>query len=335
MSAEPAESGHASEQEIRELPFKVTVQSHAAPVPEEESDEFADSMSLEEIEAAYLRALETADLADALTMSDDIELSEPSDSESDLEPKAELPSARAETSAFDAKSDLSQRIADAPGPAQEIDTPVAAESIVSSSEEPGTFAPSGETDCQQPPSETPAAEEPDAAVISAEQVVEALLFVGGAPLPTKKFLDILGGMHTPEQVSELLDSINLRYIAQRRPYEIRLLEGGYQLQLSASYESVRGRAYGQGPKEVKLTQDAIEVLAFIAYQQPVGRAAIEETGKLNVPGLVRQLLRRELVCVDRTDTEAGEQYRTTNRFLELFGLASLEDLPQAGTFNFK
>ncbi|WP_437227815.1 SMC-Scp complex subunit ScpB [Planctomicrobium sp. SH661] len=276
-----------------ESPFKVVVrQQSLSPADSQPVDDAEQELSLDDIEAAYMRALETAEQAESFAFSG-LESVETSSEEDDQLPFGDEQS-----------SEQLPYVAPAPAPPQDL------------SQETWTTA----------------ADEP---VVSPEQVVEALLFVGGAPLPVKKFLDILGGTHTPEQVAAMLDSINQKYLAQRRPYEVQMVEGGYRLQLNAEYEAVRSRAYGHGPKEVKLAQDALEVLAFVAYQQPVHRESLEETGKPNVAGLIRQLLRRELICVDRSDAEAGEQYRTTGRFLELFGLSSLEDLPQAGTFNFR
>jgi len=270
----------------------------------------SDVLSLEEIEAAYLQALEAAELADSIAVEE-------------LESTAERLSA--ENHAAREQSTPEPRPEPEPSsiPSVQHHSSSMMETIAASEESSSNNAP------------IVPVMEVDEPILTAEQVIEAILFVGGAPLPVKKFLDVLGGTYTAEQVETLLDTLNTRYLAQCRPYEIRLEEGGYRMQLTSAYEGVRGRAYGHGPKEVKLAQDALEVLAFIAYQQPVSRAGLEETGKQNVSALLRQLLRRELVCVDRSDETAGEVLRTTGRFLDLFGLTSLEDLPQVGTFNFK
>jgi segregation and condensation protein B len=170
-------------------------------------------------------------------------------------------------------------------------------------------------------------------VLASWQVLEALLFVGGRPLTGRHLAELLGGSHTHEQVDSILDELNQRYLQEGRPYQIQLTEGGYRLLLRPEFEAVRSRVYGQGPKEVKLTQDALELLAYVAYQQPVTLEQAEETGKANVSGLLRQLLRRELISLQRspeTDT-----YHTTPRFLELFSLSSLDDLPQLMDFDLK
>lgn len=174
----------------------------------------------------------------------------------------------------------------------------------------------------------------DGPTVQPRQVLEALLFVGGQPLTTRQLADALGGEFPHEEVDELIDALNHSYFVQNRPYEVRLGEGGYRLTLRSEFERVRNRVYGQGPREVRLSQDALEILAFVAYQQPVDRSAVDETGKKNAGGLLRQLLRLELVALTR-DEEGNVTYHTTSRFLELFGLGSIDDLPRAAEIRFK
>lgn len=165
--------------------------------------------------------------------------------------------------------------------------------------------------------------------ISARQVVEAVMFVGGGPVTGKQLAELLGGESTHELVDEVIESLNTLYVNQSRPYEIRLFEGGYQLTLRREYDRVRHRVYGLGPKEVKLSQDALELMALVAYQQPISKAAIDEVGKANASTVLRQLLRRELIALERDDEDNKTVvYRTTSRFLEVFGLNTLDDLPQ-------
>ncbi|MCA8997675.1 MAG: SMC-Scp complex subunit ScpB [Planctomycetaceae bacterium] len=165
------------------------------------------------------------------------------------------------------------------------------------------------------------------------EILEAVLFVGGQPMKTKQLRDLLGGSFDHERVDQLLGELGDRYASEGRPYELHFGEGGYSLALRPEFEAVRRKVFNQGPKDVKLSQDALEVLAFVAYQQPVTKADVEATEKQNAVSCLRQLLRRQLVELNRED---GQQtYTTTARFLDLFGLASLDDLPQAIDFQFK
>lgn len=177
---------------------------------------------------------------------------------------------------------------------------------------------------------------PQPAAVTPRQILEAMLFVGGEPLTIKKLFNVLRGEFSTEYIESQLDELNSLYVREGRPYEIRLGDGGYRLALREDFEKIRRKTYGLGPKEVKLSQDAIEVLAVVAYHQPLSAAAIEELGKPGCSGVLRQLLRRELIAVERSPARAREvAYRTTPRFLSLFGIRSLNELPRLEQVGYK
>ena len=168
------------------------------------------------------------------------------------------------------------------------------------------------------------------------QVIEACLFVGGSGLTARKLASILKGDYTAEFVEETIDELNRQYAVERRPYEIRLGEGGYVLTLKDDYERIRFKAFGLGPKEVRLSQDALEVLALVAYKQPITEAEIESLGKAGPGGMLRQLLRRDLVAIHRQPDEPKVvRYATTERFLSLFGIGELDELPRPEEIGYK
>jgi segregation and condensation protein B len=174
------------------------------------------------------------------------------------------------------------------------------------------------------------------AAIRPEQVIEAALFVGGTALTTKKLRSLLQGNCDADLIEQAIDTLNVRYEREERPYEIRLAEGGYRLLLRSEYRKIQNRVFGLGPKEVRLSQDSLEVLALVAYKQPVTKQAIEAEGKDNAASVLRQLLRRELIQIERNGGSRKDvKYRTSPRFLSLFGLGSLDELPQAGDFEMK
>ena len=266
----------------------------------DDADELFDGdLSLEEIEAAYQRALETAESAEAL-LSQAIEIEDVEKPVSNESSNVTAP----EISTDDPCNEEKQ-------PIQTV--------FVSSDQTENDF-----------PSTTKTEER-----LTVSQVIEGLLFVGGKPLPAKKIVDVLGGTSDHERIDEIIKQINELYSTENRPYVIQLIEGGYTMALVSKHEAVRRRVYGQGPKDVKLSQETLEVLAFVAYKQPVNRKDVEETGKKNAGGLLRQLLRRQLIELNRNAETHGESYYTTKRFLDLFGLASVDDLPQAIDFNLK
>lgn len=172
--------------------------------------------------------------------------------------------------------------------------------------------------------------------VTARQVIEAAIFVGGDPLTSKKLCYMLKGDYDLDAVERAIEDLNLQYVDEARPYEIRLGEGGYRMVLREEFERIRNRVFGIGPREVKLSQDVLEVLALVAYRQPITPEEIEELGKAKPGPLLRQLLRRELISLER-DTENRKRvtYSTSKRFLSLFGLGSLDELPQADELAFK
>ncbi len=173
-----------------------------------------------------------------------------------------------------------------------------------------------------------------APTVTSRQVLEALLFVGGMTLPSRKLADVLSGSTSSEDVLRLIDELNAIYDAEGRPYRVELVEGGYRMLLRTEFEKVRHRVFGFGPREVKLSQEVLEILAFIAYSQPVSEEELNGLGREGTQGVIRQLLRRELIQLKRSE-QSEIQYETAPRFLEVFGLRSMHDLPLPGDFAFK
>lgn len=166
-------------------------------------------------------------------------------------------------------------------------------------------------------------------------VIEAVLFVGGPSFTARRLAALLGAEDRVEAVEDLIERLRERYWQQRRPYTIQLEEGGYRMVLRSEFERYRERTYGLAPREVKLSADAIAVLAAVAYRQPIGRKELDELCRQNTAGPLRQLLRLKLITVERDAGSKEVSYRTTPRFLELFGLRRLEDLPEPEDFEFK
>jgi segregation and condensation protein B len=167
--------------------------------------------------------------------------------------------------------------------------------------------------------------------LTPKSIVEAVLFVGNAsnqPLTGRHVASLMRGVR-PEEIDELVRELNGEYQAEGRPYRIASVGAGYAMQLNHEYASLRDTFYGR-VKDARLTQPAIDVLAIVAYRQPIAREAVDEIRGKPSGGMLAQLLRRGLLRLDRG--EAGEQlpvYRTTDRFLKLFGLGGLAELPHS------
>ncbi len=165
---------------------------------------------------------------------------------------------------------------------------------------------------------------------SPEQLIEAMLFVGGHPLTAEVACSAVRGL-TAERFQTAVDALNRRYREQWRPYAIETRDDGFVLAVRPAYRNLRERLFG-GTRETRLSQPALDVLSVVAYRQPVGKAEVDAIRGTDSGAVLRQLVRLGMVAVQhRAESGAREvRYGTTPRFLQVFGLASLDELPRLG-----
>lgn len=163
-----------------------------------------------------------------------------------------------------------------------------------------------------------------------DQIIEAMLFVGGPPLTADNASAAVRGLSN-EQFHDSIRTLQQRYLKQNRPYAIHPQGNGFQLVVKPAFRSVRDRLFG-GPREARLSQPALDILSLVAYRQPVTKAEIDAIRGADSGGTLRQLVRLGLVVISRrtSDGERVVTYGTTARFLTLFHLTSLDDLPRLG-----
>jgi len=160
------------------------------------------------------------------------------------------------------------------------------------------------------------------------RIIEALLFVGGPPLNAVRAGEIIRGLG-PGQFLQAIATLNRTYRDQGRPYAIVPQGQGHVLTLRPRFRGVIEKLYG-GVREARLSTVALDVLSLVAYRQPASKQEIDSLRGAESGPLLRQLVRRGLIMVVQR-AEAGTRevfYGTTPRFLELFGLRSLDDLPR-------
>lgn len=160
------------------------------------------------------------------------------------------------------------------------------------------------------------------------RIIEAMLFLGGAPLTAERAGELVRGL-TPNQFREAVAVLERDYRHQGRPYQIETRDGGHLLTLRPRYRTVVDRLYGSN-REARLSAPAIDVLSIVAYRQPATKQEIDSARGAESGSLLRQLVRRGLVAVVQRGDAATKEvaYGTTARFLQLFNLRSLDDLPQ-------
>ncbi len=169
---------------------------------------------------------------------------------------------------------------------------------------------------------------PDATPPPLERLVEAMLFLGGPPLTAARAAEVVRGL-TPARLAEAVEALDRDYQQQGRPYQIRAADGGYELVLRPAFRRVVDRLTA-APREARLTPQSLDVLAIVAYRQPITRAEVEALKGSDCGSPLRQLVRLGLAAVQRGGPAGGREvtYQTTPRFLSLFHLRSLDDLPR-------
>lgn len=160
--------------------------------------------------------------------------------------------------------------------------------------------------------------------MSYEHQIFAILFAAGEPLEDARIAEAVGLQ--PAAVRQLAES--LAGALEETPLQLLELQGAYQLATRATYAPIIQRALVQR-RSAPLSAAALEVLAIVAYNQPVTKAFVEQVRGVDSSSTVGSLVSKGLV------EEAGRlelpgrpiAYRTTAGFLRSFGLRSLDDLP--------
>jgi segregation and condensation protein B len=216
-------------------------------------------------------------------------------------------------------------------------------SLLEQGADPYDEAPAAEpelgADAAAGPDETPDAEwdepaEPDhdaACPITPRSIFESMLFVGhpgNEPLTSEKVASLMRGVR-PQEVDGLVVELNQLYEEEGCPYHIESVGRGYRLALREELSGLRDKFYGR-IRAAKLSQAAIDILAIVAYRQPATREEIDALRSRPSGALLHQLVRRQLLRVERSSEKPRVvRYHTTARFLEFFGMESLKDLPKS------
>jgi segregation and condensation protein B len=169
---------------------------------------------------------------------------------------------------------------------------------------------------------------PPSAAPTVDSVIEAILFATDEPLTDSKLAAIVEA--SSKQVRQSVEALNARYEANNNAFRIEQIAGGYQMLTLNIYNGWLKKML-HARSDSKLSPAAMETLAIIAYKQPVIRADIEAIRGVAVGEVIRSLMYKGLVKIVGRAEVLGHPmlYGTTKKFLEVFGLNSLNDLPKA------
>jgi segregation and condensation protein B len=157
--------------------------------------------------------------------------------------------------------------------------------------------------------------------------VEAALMISDRPLPAARIAEAIGEIQ-PKQINDAIEALNGFYETHGRSFRVESVAGGWQMMTLPQFGEVL-KAILKTKAATRLSPAAMETLAIIAYKQPALRAEIESIRGVASGEVVRSLMERKLVKIVGRAEELGRPmlYGTTRKFLELFGLANLKDLP--------
>ena len=159
-------------------------------------------------------------------------------------------------------------------------------------------------------------------------LVEALVFAADRPIRPNEIGKLAEA--PARQIKEVLEELSAEYAG--RGFQLEEIAGGYAFRTNVAFAPFVRDLVGQKP--VKLTRAQLETLAIVAYRQPITRPDIDDVRGVDCGPVLRTLLERDLVRILGKKEEAGRPilYGTSSGFLQLFGLASLKDLPTLREF---
>jgi segregation and condensation protein B len=159
-------------------------------------------------------------------------------------------------------------------------------------------------------------------------LVEAALLAADEPLTTRK-LATVAGLQDGNEARRLVRRLQELYGQDRTAFQVEEVAGGFQLFTRPEFHRWLVRLK-RGGQDLRLTGPARETLAIIAYRQPIMRAEIEGIRGVHCGDLLRLLMEKGLIRIAGRDDSLGRPvlYGTTKKFLQVFGLKSLKELPE-------
>lgn len=166
---------------------------------------------------------------------------------------------------------------------------------------------------------------------SLKLIVEAMLYAAEKPLSAREIHSIIPDAKLPD-IKSALKVLQYEYEAMGRSFTLKEVANGYQFRSRSEYGSYIMKMLQRSPN--RLSKASMETLAIIAYKQPILRQEVERLRGVDVGGILRALLEKDLIRVMGRKNLPGKPliYGTTKKFLEVFDLKDLESLPKLKEF---
>jgi segregation and condensation protein B len=165
-----------------------------------------------------------------------------------------------------------------------------------------------------------------------KSVIEALLLASEKPLELEKIREVLDNLPSQDTL-KIIEELKKEYEGSNRGIRIIEIAGGFQMITAPNFAPFLKKLFKNRNTE-RLSKPALETLAIIAYKQPLTRGEIELLRSVNVDGVMKTLVDKNLIRICGRKKAPGNPYvyGTTRKFLEYFGLNSLQDLPKKEDF---
>jgi segregation and condensation protein B len=167
--------------------------------------------------------------------------------------------------------------------------------------------------------------------------IESLIFAADTPVSLKEIKncleEVFGMSLKKEDLLEAVDQLRAQYAQSDSAIELAEIAGGYQLLTKPAFHPTVGTYLKQTTRKC-LSRSALETLSIIAYKQPVTKSEMERIRGVNCDYAVQKLLEKELVSITGRSEGPGRPllYGTSEKFMDYFGLKSLDDLPKPKDF---
>ena len=167
--------------------------------------------------------------------------------------------------------------------------------------------------------------------------IESLLFAAGQPLSADEIAETLTHTFdtpiTTEAVELAIQQSIAAYQEPRWPFEVVAVGSGYQFLTKPAYHGVVATFLRQNTRK-RLSQAALETLAIIAYKQPISKGEAEQIRGVNCDYSIQKLLDKDLIAIIGRSDGPGRPllYGTTDKFMQYFGIRSVDDLPKPKEF---
>ncbi len=163
----------------------------------------------------------------------------------------------------------------------------------------------------------------------AESIIESILFASDRPVSLASISEVFKGTNIKKtHITRILDTLSVEYAGGRRGISLEEITGGYQLRTKIDNMNFLKRTVKARP--FKLSGPALETLSIVAYKQPVVKNEIDQIRGVESGHLLRALMEKGLCNFEgKAELLPGKpmQYGTTRRFLEIFGLRNIKELP--------